>query len=152
MWTSFNFIFYHNFQWQYSSPSNGFSTIYLITVEYLVFFKLWLLLTALWRICAHMHLFVHLLFLRTVLLKYFTRVEQTSTHNQLRGRGTNDFLQLQGFESHDLFQEFRDFPGGPMVKTPSSQCRGHGFDWSLVRKLISRMPRGAAKINNNKNK
>ena len=24
-----------------------------------------------------------------------------------------------------------DFPGGPVVKTPSSQCRGHGFDpWS----------------------
>ena len=25
----------------------------------------------------------------------------------------------------------RDFPGGPVVKTPCSQCRGHGFDpWS----------------------
>ena len=24
-----------------------------------------------------------------------------------------------------------DFPGGPVVKTPSSQCRGHRFDpWS----------------------
>ena len=22
----------------------------------------------------------------------------------------------------------RDFPGGPVVKTPHSQCRGHGFD------------------------
>ena len=21
-----------------------------------------------------------------------------------------------------------DFPGGPVVKTPHSQCRGHGFD------------------------
>ena len=26
---------------------------------------------------------------------------------------------------------FRDFPGGPMAKTPRSQCRGLGFDpWS----------------------
>ena len=25
----------------------------------------------------------------------------------------------------------RDFPGGPVVKTPSFQCRGHGFNpWS----------------------
>ena len=25
----------------------------------------------------------------------------------------------------------RDFPGGPVVKTPCSQCRGPGFDpWS----------------------
>ena len=25
----------------------------------------------------------------------------------------------------------RDFPGGPVVKTPHSQCRGHGFHpWS----------------------
>ena len=24
-----------------------------------------------------------------------------------------------------------EFPSGPLVKTPSSQCRGHGFDpWS----------------------
>ena len=24
-----------------------------------------------------------------------------------------------------------DFPGGPVVKTPCSQCRGHGFNpWS----------------------
>ena len=26
----------------------------------------------------------------------------------------------------------KDFPGGPEVKTPCVQCRGHGFDpWSV---------------------
>ena len=31
----------------------------------------------------------------------------------------------------DLNVVRRDFPGGPVVKTPHSQCRGHGFDpWS----------------------
>ena len=32
--------------------------------------------------------------------------------------------------SHFTHQETRvqDFPGGPLVKTPHSQCRGHGFD------------------------
>ena len=35
----------------------------------------------------------------------------------------------------------RDFPGGAVVKTPGSQCRGHGFDpWSG-----SHMPHSAAK-------
>ena len=37
----------------------------------------------------------------------------------------------------------RDFPGVPVVKTPFSQCRGHGFDpW--VRELRSHMPHGVA--------
>ena len=27
--------------------------------------------------------------------------------------------------------EMRDFPGGPVVKTPRVHCRGHGFNpWS----------------------
>ena len=34
--------------------------------------------------------------------------------------------------------KWRDVPGRPVVKTPRSQCRGHGFD-SLVRELRSRM-------------
>ena len=40
-----------------------------------------------------------------------------------------------------------DFPGGPVVKTPHSHCRGHGFDpWSG--KLRSHMPCGSAKSKN----
>ena len=39
------------------------------------------------------------------------------------------------------FQELLvgDFPGSPVVKTPSSHCRGHGFDL-LVRELRSHTP------------
>ena len=34
----------------------------------------------------------------------------------------------------------RDFPGGPVVKTLRSQCRGHGFDpWSKI-KLGTKIP------------
>ena len=25
-------------------------------------------------------------------------------------------------------KDLRDFPGGPVVKTPGFHCRGHGFD------------------------
>ena len=38
----------------------------------------------------------------------------------------------------------RDFPGGPVVKTPSSQCRGRRFK-SLVRELRSHMLHSVAK-------
>ena len=38
----------------------------------------------------------------------------------------------------------RDFPGGPVLKTPCFHCRGHGLDpWS--RELRSHMPHSAAK-------
>jgi len=39
---------------------------------------------------------------------------------------------------------FRDFLGGPVVKTPSSQCRGRRFK-SLVRELRSHMLHSVAK-------
>ena len=39
---------------------------------------------------------------------------------------------------------FRDFLDSTAVKTPSSQCRGHGFK-SLVGKLRSHMPRSVVK-------
>ena len=43
-----------------------------------------------------------------------------------------------------LKNSFRDFPGGPMVKTLCFHYRGHGFDpWS--RELRSHMPCGTAK-------
>ena len=31
-------------------------------------------------------------------------------------------------------KEKEDFPGGPVVKTPRSQCRGHGFNpwWGKI--------------------
>ena len=38
----------------------------------------------------------------------------------------------------------RDFPGGPVVKTPRFHCRGPGI-LSLVGELRSNVPRGAAK-------
>ena len=32
---------------------------------------------------------------------------------------------------HAIKEGERDFPGGPVAKTPHSQCRGPGFDpWS----------------------
>ena len=39
------------------------------------------------------------------------------------------------------------FHGGPVVKTPCFQCRGHGF-WSLVRELRSYMLQSDEKIKN----
>ena len=41
----------------------------------------------------------------------------------------NDHLALKFiFITMELNKKFpRDFPGSPMVKTPSSQCRGHRF-------------------------
>ena len=41
-----------------------------------------------------------------------------------------DFLKLYLFSLKDAIKNMkdRDFPGGPVVKTPHSQCRGHGFD------------------------
>ena len=38
----------------------------------------------------------------------------------------------------------RDFPGGPVVKTPCSQCRGHRFD-SPIRELDSTCHNGVAR-------
>ena len=40
--------------------------------------------------------------------------------------------------------KYRDFPGGPVVKTPSFQCREHVFP-SLVGELRSHMMLGVAK-------
>ena len=50
----------------------------------------------------------------------------------------------------------RDFPGGPVVKTPRFHCRGLGFNqgsWilSLVRELRSHMPGSEAKKKKKKN-
>ena len=40
----------------------------------------------------------------------------------------NDHLALKFiFITMELNKNFWDFPGSPMVKTPSSQCRGHRF-------------------------
>ena len=45
------------------------------------------------------------------------------TLNSKQGRETF----LQGFKN----EQIRDFPGGPLVKTSCSQCRGRGFNpWS----------------------
>jgi len=38
----------------------------------------------------------------------------------------------------------KDFPGGPLVKTPHFHCRGRRFNPGL-RKLRSRVPPGSAK-------
>ena len=41
---------------------------------------------------------------------------------------------------HLLFEtDLRDFHGGPVVKTPHFQCKGHGFK-PLSRELRSHMP------------
>ena len=40
--------------------------------------------------------------------------------------------------------ELREFPGGPVVRTPRFHCRGHRFE-SLVRELGSCKPHSVAK-------
>lgn len=40
--------------------------------------------------------------------------------------------------------QFGDFAGGPMIKTPSSQCRGHRLQ-SLVKEPRGHMPCGEKK-------
>ena len=41
---------------------------------------------------------------------------------------------------------FRDFPGGPAVKTLSSLCRGPGFDsWSGIPHAATKSPHAATK-------
>ena len=49
-------------------------------------------------------------------------------------------------EHHSTHEKaFGDFPGGPVVKTPCSQCWRHGFNpWSS--EVGSNMPCGMAKI------
>ena len=43
-----------------------------------------------------------------------------------------------------MIRSSKDFPGGPVVKTPRFQCRGRGFDpWSG--ELRSHVPCGVAK-------
>ena len=42
-----------------------------------------------------------------------------------------DFAQISGSVTAGTMlkmQIFRDFPGGPVAKTPCSQCRGPGFN------------------------
>ena len=49
-------------------------------------------------------------------------------------------------ESFILKGYFGEFPGGPVVRTPHSHCRGPRFDlWSLVAELRSHKPGSAAK-------
>ena len=48
-----------------------------------------------------------------------------------------------------IMKSMRDFPGGPVVKTPCFQCRAPGFDpWSgnYIPHAITKSPRAAAKI------
>ena len=41
-------------------------------------------------------------------------------------------LLWENVYSDTLFLNWRDLPGGPVAKTPCSQCRGHGFaPWSV---------------------
>ena len=47
--------------------------------------------------------------------------------------------------------KYRDFPGGPVVKTPSFQCREHVFP-SLVGEIRSHMMLGVAKKKKKKKK
>ena len=52
--------------------------------------------------------------------------------------------QQDGIRSSCIgLSETRDFPGGPVVKTPRFHCRGHGF--SPCGELRSHMPCGTAK-------
>ena len=48
-------------------------------------------------------------------------------------RNVNIYLTMSRLHgSHPFKTLVRDFPGGPVVKTPYSQCRGSGFNpWSV---------------------
>ena len=66
------------------------------------------------------------------LVKSLTCMEMHRSRNQKGGRrGFRQEIQVIT-ELHKCTSELsRDFPGGPVVKTPHSQCRGPGFDpWS----------------------
>ena len=52
--------------------------------------------------------------------------------------------EFSGFPMH-IKVKFRDFPGCPVVKTPCSQCKGHGWVLSVVGELRSHMPLGVGK-------
>ena len=61
--------------------------------------------------------------------------------------GVNQNLKKQP-ENLNFRQPFRDFPGGPVVKTPCSQCRDPGFDlWSgnQIPHAVMKSPHGATK-------
>ena len=48
-----------------------------------------------------------------------------------QGRGRDTDLGKRGYFSFSTGgkeERVEDFPGGPVIKTPHSQCRGHGFD------------------------
>ena len=71
-------------------------------------------------------------------MKKLRKKERKSRFLQMSMTKTNNLIEKP---TRDINRQFKDevildFPGSPVVKTPSSQCRGHRFDpWSL-RSLI----------------
>ena len=65
---------------------------------------------------------------------HFSRKLIHGLGNQYGGesRNVNIYLTVSRLHwSHPFKTLVRDFPGGPVVKTPYSQCKGSGFDpWS----------------------
>ena len=45
--------------------------------------------------------------------------------------GAMKYCLVKGKKKFKEYKNYRDFPGGPVAKTPHSQCRGPGFNpWS----------------------